>query len=439
MRLQKLNACFVLVVFGAILMSLQVRLLLQRQGFQKHEKENVMSRQDPFKVSKMQKQSDVQDGVKSAGLRQTKKFYMAFSYWEQFSMATSNLITLAALAVYSGRQVVMPFVHNSKFEPNVEDHVTSPTIEFYFNLTALNNKLVSYHYNRLASLETFHEVCQGKLDLLIYFIYGQEATRIRQERNLSSPSVFPCSWSGRQHEQVYRGFLVAETICVDVGILKSTNEFNSEVLKGSPCIGIVEWRGNGSESARASFQLPPTIPRPLTRLDISFFSGKLLEVAHSFSSKVLGSEFISVHLRTEAILYHGGSISTVVNCLKELATKIQQERDRDKKNGQTKRKVFVAADFSPFGSRSSSVLPVRKNSEMFIKLLNELFDNPVRFDPGAYNLVDTGAVAIVEMSILLSGSQFYSLGGGSFQGWIRYLFSQRSRRGSSNVQFLCIK
>ena len=43
------------------------------------------------------------------------KFYIAFGYWEQLSMATKNLIALTALASYSGHQVVVPFVNDSKF------------------------------------------------------------------------------------------------------------------------------------------------------------------------------------------------------------------------------------------------------------------------------------------------------------------------------------
>ena len=210
-------------------------------------------------------------------------------------------------------------------------------------------------------------------------------------------------------------------------------------MKGSPCIGIVEWRGNDSESARASFPLPPTIYRPLSWVDVSFFSSKLLDIAHDFSSKTLGSEFISVHLRAEAILYHGGTMPMVVNCLKELAVRIQQEQDRDQKDGKTMRKVFVAADFSPFGSRSGDVSPARENSKLLIDELNKklVYSSLIFFDPHAYNVVDTGSVAIVEMNILISGSQYFCLGGGSFQDWIKRLFVRRNNHSYADVYNFC--
>ena len=440
MFVRKRKAWFLLILLGIILVALEMPVVYKRKLFKRLEKpkESIVSRRDPFNVSTFQTENVEQD--KSSKVGQTKKFYFAFSYWEQLTMATGSLIALNALAVHGGRHVVVPFVHNSKFETlNDQEHLKSPTLDLYFNLTAMNNKLRSHGYNDLASFETFQDVCQGKLDLLMYFIYGKETTRIKEARKLSSLSVFPCPWSGRQHKQVYQGFQVAKTVCVDVGILKSTKEFSREVLKGSPCIGIVEWRGNGSESTRASFPLPQTIHRALSWVDLSFFSGTLLDIAHDFSSKALGSEFISVHLRAEAILYHGGTMAMVVNCLKELAARIQQEQDRDQKNGKTMRKVFVAADFSPFGSRSGNVLLPRKNSKLLIDELNKQLvnDSLVFFDPHAYNIVDTGSVAIVEMNILISGSQYFCLGGGSFQDWIKRLFVRRNNHSYADVHNFC--
>ena len=440
MFVRKRKVWFLLILLGIILVALEMPVLYKRKLFKRREKpkESIVSRRDPFNVSIFQTENVQPD--KSSKVGQSKKFYFAFSYWEQLTMATGSLIALNALAVHGGRHVVVPFVHNSKFETlNDQEHLKSPTLDLYFNLTAMNNKLRSHGYNDLASFETFQDVCQGKLDLLMYFIYGKETTRIKEARNLSSLSVFPCPWSGRQHKQVYRGFQVAKTVCVDVGILKSTKEFSREVLKGSPCIGIVEWRGNSSESTRASFPLPPTIHRPLSWVDLSFFSGTLLDIAHDFSSKALGSEFISVHLRAEAILYHGGTMPMVVNCLKELAAGIQQEQDRDQKNGKTMRKVFVAADFSPFGSRSGNVLLPRKNSKLLIDELNKQLanDSLVFFDPHAYNIVDTGSVAIAEINILISGSQYFCLGGGSFQDWIKRLFVRRNNNSYADVHNFC--
>ena len=430
---QMRKAWFVLILVGIILIALEIRL------FKEKAKEGIVSRPDSFSVSTFQTDNIVQDN--SINIRQTKKFYIAFSYWEQMTMATTSLLALAALAVHSGRQVVVPFVHNSDFEIlNDQEQIKSPTLDLYFNLTAMNNKLRSHGYNDLASFETFQDVCQGKLDLLIYFNYGKETTRIKEASKLSILSFFSWLLSGFRHEQVYRGFQVAKTVSVDVGVLKSIDKFLSDVSKGSPCIGIVQWRGNGSISYRASFPLPPTIHRPLSPVDVSFFNETLLDIAHDFSSKKLDSEFISVHLRTEGILVNdNGSFPMLVNCLKELAARINQEQDRVEKDGKTMRKVFVAADFSPFGSHSGSVSLARKNSKLLIDELNKQLvkSNLVFFDPDAYNIADTGAVAIVEINILISGAQYFCLGGRSFQDWTKRLYVRRKNHSYADVHNIC--
>ena len=72
------------------------------------------SRQDISNQLRMSKK------FKSNGKRSTKtgysgKIIIAFSYWEQLSMATNNLLHLAAFAAHGGRQVVVPFVKDAKF------------------------------------------------------------------------------------------------------------------------------------------------------------------------------------------------------------------------------------------------------------------------------------------------------------------------------------
>lgn len=45
----------------------------------------------------------------------SEKFLIAFGYWEQLTQATNSLLKLTALAAYTERQVVIPFVKDSKF------------------------------------------------------------------------------------------------------------------------------------------------------------------------------------------------------------------------------------------------------------------------------------------------------------------------------------
>ena len=430
----RLRICFKVFAFVVVAAVVLITVQIWKVQGRRKDMEKVVSRTNHSKVNTLDTHNDKQDGLlkSTPALRKPGKFYVAFNYWEQLTMATNNLIALAALATFSGGQAVEPFIMNSKFLAQLK----LPTLASYFNLTLFNKKLLSHGYNTLASWKTFQHVCQDRLDLLMYLIYEPQATRLRQERNISKPSVIPCAWSGRKHKTIFAGRRVTTTICIDVGVLKSIERFHDQVIKGRTCIGIVEWRGNGTKG-RANFPLPPTIQFCLHAPDVSFFNNKLLEIAHDFVSKKLGSNFISVHLRTEQILRYGGPISLVVKCITEMVARIQQERDGDPKNGKSKRKTFVAADFLQFGSHSRHVLPARKSSGLLMTVIEGLLENPTFFDPKVYHLVDRGSVAIVEMNILASGSQIFSVGGGSFQHWIRNFFAQKHNNSFPNVPCQC--
>ena len=368
-------------------------------------------------------------------LETNKKFYMAFSYSEQLSVATDNLIALAALAVYSGRQVVVSFVNNSHFTA-INLNSGTQTLALYYNLSEFNRKLRSHGYSTLVSWKRFQDVCQERLDILVHFIYGKEATSWRRKKNSTQGLVSPC-WGKRKHQNFFQGFKIIRTVCVDIMILHgSVDKFHNEVVKGSPCVGIAEWTGNGTlTSFRAKFPLPLTIRRPLSKSDF-VFSEPLLEVTRDFTSKSLSSDYISVHIRSEWILKRrsNGSIPTLVNCFKQLATQIKDIRSEKRRDYSG---IFVAVDVLASGSKTFGVLAARTGARSLIMHLKEMLDNPVLFQPDVYNLVDGGSVAIVEMNVPSSGSELFLVGGGSFESWIRHQFAKRNKRDYAKVHYVC--
>lgn len=73
-----------------------------------------------------------------------QKIFLAFYYWEQFTMATNNFLNLTALAGQGGRQVVVPFVKDSHFRGVPTSHrrnQTHNTLALYYNLSALNENM----------------------------------------------------------------------------------------------------------------------------------------------------------------------------------------------------------------------------------------------------------------------------------------------------------
>ena len=354
--------------------------------------------------------------------RRNLKFYIAFRYFEQLTQATNNLIALTALASYSGHQVVVPFVNNSKFLGYKMSSDDTQTLALYYNLSAFNNTLRSHGYSTLVSWETFQSVCRDKLDLLIRFSYGEEASRRQQTTEI-------------QGFQTRFGFNISKTVRVDSGMLRSVESFLDKVVKGSKCIGIQEWRGNKDVPYRAFFPLPINIHSSLSTSDVAFFNAKLLEIVDDFINKTLGSNYISHHIRTEKILKRSnGNFTTLVNCIKKQASLIKNIRARHPNY----HKLFVAVDFTAFGSRSKWAREARREASLLLKHLNELFDNMVFLQPHFYNIKDIGAVAIVEKAVLVSGKHLFLTGGGSFEYTIRALFVKRSPFNDDKVHGVCM-
>ncbi|KAL9959405.1 hypothetical protein ACROYT_G032728 [Oculina patagonica] len=338
--------------------------------------------------------------------RTGKKIFIAVNHWEQLTATTNNFFDLTALAAYGGRQVVVPFVNNSRFHASPTTRGFE-TLALYYNVTALNRTLRSRGHGTLISWKEFQEVCQGKLDVLVHFDYTK-LKKTKAYTQATMEGIYPCKNTSRN---TLREFKIEKTICVNVFAVHSIEKFENDIVKRLPCVGLAEWRGsNNKRSYRAQFDLSSVVTHVMRTHDAaSFFSPKILHVAQDFVAKNLGPLFFSVHIRTEKILQTGNTlrnISTVRKCISNLSTLVQKH-----KNVSTAHiPVFLAADFADYGSSTRQVKPARENANSLMKILAPL--KPVIFQPSAYNLTDRGAVAIVEMNILVSAKHLFVVGGG---------------------------
>ena len=84
-----------------------------------------------------------------------------------------------------------------------------------------------------------------------------------------------------------------------------------------------------------------------------------MEIVDDFINKTLGSNYISLHIRTEQILRRSnGNFTTLVNCIKKQASLIKNIRARHPNYN----KLFVAVDFTAFGSQSTDVSEARRKA-----------------------------------------------------------------------------
>ena len=361
--------------------------------------------------------------------RGRQKIIMSFLYWEQLTMGTNNLLHLTALAAYGGRQVVVPFVKDSQFRGVVTSDGYE-SLERYYNVAALNDMLRLRGHSTLISWDGFQDVCKGSLDVLVYFNYKDLNTTTRNF-SLATP-YFPCK---QNRENIFHGIKIGRRICVNTFALDSVERFENEVIRGLPCVGILEWRGTSKTNPdRAQFNLMSIVSKVLSYNDASeSFSSKLLYIARDFVRKSLGPDFISVHVRTEQILKTGRNLTTVKKCLVNLKKRVDSMRRTNTVHAIPVR-IFLATDFSEFGSSSKIGIPARKKAKSLMKKLAPLF--PVIFQPVEYKLADRGEVAIVEMNILTSGKYLVVLGGGSFQYWVATQFLHKNNNDTTKFERL---
>ena len=353
-----------------------------------------------------------------------KKLFIAFDYWEQLTMATNHFFDLTALAAYAGRHVVVPFVKDSSFFGSPKEKGLTETLELYYNVSALNRTLRSRGHGTLISWKEFQDVCQGKLDVLVYFDYTSvhfDYTRVNKttQYNQGTRAFIPCN---NRKRITFQGFNVARKICMNVFAVDSVEKFENEVIENLPCVGLAQWRGiDNKYPFRAQFNLSSVVTdRLYSHNATAFFNSKLLHVARDFIAKNLSAHFVSAQIRAEKILKSGETFrnfTAVEKCILQLTGLVQ----RQKNTSTAPMPVFLATDFADYGSSSKRIASLsQNNAKSLMKILAPL--KPVIFQPSAYNLTDRGAVAIVEMNILVSGERLFVVGGGSFQEWLASQF-----------------
>ena len=352
-----------------------------------------------------------------------EKFFIAFSFGDQLTRATESLLALAALARYGNRSVVVPFAKDSMFYgTNLEKNGRNAgTLSQYFDLKALNTKLDSYGYGLLKGWRHFQQNCNQSLDVLLDVLMDRSPVHLSntQRQLLNQTGWTPCRSNVQQTGDNFRGFTIKQKICIDPEILTSVQQLESDVLRGSSCVGFVKWRGVGI--GRCHFPLSSDkVPSPFSVRHEVPFSRELVQVAQEFAVKHLGNNYISVHIRSEWVLRgHKSNMTYLLECFRQLDSRIQNIKQ---KTGLEK--IFLATDFSKFGSKSYNIRPAQNNSEMLLKYLHTLLKNPHVFDPRTVDLSDRGSIAIVEMKILSAGKKLFLVGGGNFEDWIKYQFEK---------------
>ena len=249
--------------------------------------------------------------------RPGERIFIAFDYWEQLLSETNNFLDLTALAAYGERQVVIPFVKNSRFY-GVPANEGFEILALCYNVSALNHTLRLRGHGTLISWKEFQNVCQGKLDILVHFDY--KSLTESKKYNRTTREFFPCKVTQRT---TFRDLKAEKTIFMNVFEVDSVEKFENDVIERLPCVGLAQWReSNNKRSFRTQFKFSAVVPHPMRFRDAAiFFSSRLLQVARDFIAKSLGPFFVSAHIRAEKMLTFGNTFNNseaVKKCISNL-------------------------------------------------------------------------------------------------------------------------
>ena len=379
-----------------------------------------------------------------------KKYIFSLRYYEQLSMATKNLLSLASLATHNNRHVVMPFVgasrfsglrlgaSMSRFKEAKRNNQTDLNREYkgnkfsemsrYFDIQHLKNQMINHGYTSLASFNEFQKDC-ASLDVVIHFLYSggnsvkefgkwykqpmDKYLHVKRKAKRNNGWI-ECNFVKRSQISQFLGNInVTKYICVDPEMINTAEKLENRILKDAQCVGVVLWKGDGER--RTHFPLAPSIREPLRPSDLKH-NKSLIDIAYSYIRDVIKRPFISVHVRSERHIIRKG-VAAARDCIQKLSKEVQERKYKFKLT-----KVFLASDLEKYGSDTLLLHSNESDRDLLQKeLLNNLND-PFTFNPNKYNLYDRGEIAIVEMHIISMGESLYTLGKGNFQEWIIDLF-----------------
>ena len=375
----------------------------------------------------------------SNNLTRRRKFIFGFSFSEQLGRGTRNLLVLCSLAKNGEREVVAPYVKNSRMYGFGALSDSSP-LQLYFDLEQVNTKLKSNGYSTLTSFDDMAENCNRRFDVVVYFLF-QDISIERDTltytltyelqdailRTKQNHGWTHCTFT--KNSKIMKqlsGFSASRYLCVDPEIIRTWEKFEEVVLQGANCVGILTWKGIGPR--RTQFVLSNAFVLHPSDLQ---HNGHLIDFARKFVERSsLGKSYISVHVRAERHIRRR-SMHVTRECFYELAATVQ------KLNKQSNWNVYLASDLVDDGTDTlGNFINETKKQGLYLELKSAL-RNPVTSSL-IQEVNDTGAKAIIEMHVLALGKKLVTLGGGNFQQWIIELFLQNNRNLEQSLYRVCV-
>lgn len=378
------------------------------------------------------------------GPSKTYRYLFLLGHYEQLGKTTINFLHARHLASLMNRDLVVPFVRNSRF-CGLPEGWTGPKrkksreflpMENYFNLASIEKMYLVPNMTRLTSLNEYYDECTNSGITMIYFIYNKiETLRYLHLTEAEYDDLIlklkvnngwaDCWFVEQKIKTSYRmkNIKLNNAICVDPETVVNLDSLE-QLVHNSKCAAFFLWRGIGELRTHFNVSLPQNHPFYLSQIEFSDF---VMQEANKFlQENFFNQPYISIQIRSERQLAWY-SIKKFKQCL-DLVVKVVNILIVKKEI----KKVFISSDLEKHGSDQISVLlnsTTRGQAIQYfqetVKKLNGALYKPDKSRGLIFN--DAGFVALTQMEILSRSRHLVTLGAGTYQSWLVALFKKQKK------------
>ena len=370
------------------------------------------------------------------------RYIIQWFNWEQLTMATNNLITLAWFVKPWRAHIIEPFTRNSKFLGIPYPGKDMYTLSSLFDYQSFNQMLGKHKILPILKYKHFFKHANRQV-ILIHILYNDfDLTRFGNEKGSRSEVLTllrkqdihyaDCSHTKymkrissrflqtiNRNTQLMPAFKISHICCVN-GSHQTYREEMAEKCginkDGDVTVVFTDWKGVSPKKGFRVFAPEVTgVHLPHPSIDVYPYSQSVLSNASTMlHSLTNGKDFIGIHLRTEKLGQQNFKIKGFFEqCLKLM----QSAQSKILAENNYNLTYIYFADTGRYGSRSCirhclSIKVIERTFEKYgIKVTHY---NPYKFG----GLSDSGFVATVEQEALSRAKILVLVGGGSFQSQV---------------------
>ena len=363
-----------------------------------------------------------------------RRFTLALGYWEQLTLAMTNVFSLVRIGHEWGARVVVPFSARTRV-----NGVGDTSMNLLLDFDKINSDLLCNKY-RLPEMVSFNHFLQYATRKITYIHIAWDG---RQDFSEESDSVIRCNdWATEHHKELQENlkkinrltnepFHIISTCCIspkkplepkliidNCGLL---DHENSTVV-------FDEWRGHTNNKDKTFRLFMPSVPlyeTPNPDNDAFPVSEAVIANASAFKQSFAADKsFMAVHIRTGRLaIQNGEKAKECVSQLFQLIANLTSSNSH--------LSCFYFVDYGPYGIEDWEEDKARP---VILQLETVRHIAPTHYDPSKFNgLKNAGFVSLVEKYAIAHAKVLVLAGGGFFHTELEHKFKKLSKDGQMHT------